>query len=236
MRGQGLVCQSMPHRGPAHRLLVDGMQGGLSPSLPPAEANLHWLPRLPWWIAPTTPRVFFFGQVLCGRLTARPPAPLSANGMCTYQHNTGRPLQVHRGMMASAQTVYGDLTRLDHEAHEAFEGALARYPDYELLVMGHSLGAGTAALLSLMLYPRLLGRLRCIAYSPPGGLMSQEAAEFTQPFVTSVMLGDDVVPRLGIHSLVQLRERLLPALAACKRHKWQVAVRNCRNVRLGSNT
>jgi len=42
--------------------------------------------------------------------------------------------------------------------------------DYDVVVVGHSLGAGTAAILAILLrqdYPNL----HCYAYSPPGGLL-----------------------------------------------------------------
>ena len=42
---------------------------------------------------------------------------------------------------------------------------------YELVLVGHSLGAGTAAILAILLkadYPTL----HCYAYSPPGGLLT----------------------------------------------------------------
>ena len=43
-------------------------------------------------------------------------------------------------------------------------------PEFQLILVGHSLGAGTAAILALLLrdeYPNL----HCYAYSPPGGLL-----------------------------------------------------------------
>lgn len=42
---------------------------------------------------------------------------------------------------------------------------------YDLVLVGHSLGAGTAAILAILLhadYPTL----HCYAYSPPGGLLT----------------------------------------------------------------
>lgn len=42
--------------------------------------------------------------------------------------------------------------------------------NFKLVIVGHSLGAGTAAILALLLrqsYPNLY----CYAYSPPGGLL-----------------------------------------------------------------
>lgn len=41
---------------------------------------------------------------------------------------------------------------------------------YGLIVVGHSLGAGTAAILSFLLRPQY-PTLKCFAYSPPGGLL-----------------------------------------------------------------
>ena len=42
--------------------------------------------------------------------------------------------------------------------------------EFQLLVLGHSLGAGTATLLSFMLRDRY-PNIRCFAYGPPGGLL-----------------------------------------------------------------
>ena len=122
-------------------------------------------------------------------------------------------------------------------------------PDFRLVLVGHSLGAGTAAILALLLrheYPHV----HCYAYSPPGGLLryysdheglqnirnaklepynsvslinmkksvqtfafkSLPAAEFTKGFVTSVVVGKDVVPRLGLHQLETLRTSLMTAI------------------------
>ena len=51
-------------------------------------------------------------------------------------------------------------------------------------VTGHSLGAGVAAIVALLLrrawrdaHPDHAARLRCIALSPPGGLLSRGVAE-----------------------------------------------------------
>ena len=42
---------------------------------------------------------------------------------------------------------------------------------YQLILTGHSLGAGTATLLAMLLRPQFTN-LHCFAYSPPGGLLS----------------------------------------------------------------
>ena len=41
---------------------------------------------------------------------------------------------------------------------------------YDVVVVGHSLGAGTAALLAILLHQEY-PNLHCYAYSPPGGLL-----------------------------------------------------------------
>ena len=42
--------------------------------------------------------------------------------------------------------------------------------DFDLVVVGHSLGAGTAAILAIMLRQEF-SRTRCFCYSPPGGTL-----------------------------------------------------------------
>jgi sn1-specific diacylglycerol lipase len=59
------------------------------------------------------------------------------------------------------------------------------------LITGHSLGAGTAVFLALKLKNQY-DNLKCIAYSPPGGLMSKRLAEFTKKFTMSIVVGDDI--------------------------------------------
>ena len=41
---------------------------------------------------------------------------------------------------------------------------------YKLVITGHSLGAGVACVLGILLQPEY-PKLHCYAYSPPGGLL-----------------------------------------------------------------
>uniref|UniRef100_A0A8P0TJY7 sn-1-specific diacylglycerol lipase n=1 Tax=Canis lupus familiaris TaxID=9615 RepID=A0A8P0TJY7_CANLF len=90
----------------------------------------------------------------------------------------------------------GDAERLPVEGHHGtwlgHKGRGTKH--YGLIVVGHSLGAGTAAILSFLLRPQY-PTLKCFAYSPPGGLLSEDAMEYSKEFVTAVVLGKDLVPR-----------------------------------------
>lgn len=93
-----------------------------------------------------------------------------------------------------------------------------------VLISGHSLGAGVAALLALRLsaaYPSI----RCYAYSPPGSeipsffdsfsppaLVSAQVSDYLVPFVVSVIPNVDLVPRISRESIKDLQNRLIDEL------------------------
>jgi len=82
---------------------------------------------------------------------------------------------------------------------------------FGLTLVGHSLGAGTAAILAILLkqdYPDLM----CFSFGPPGGLLSMPAQQYTQEFITSVVVGKDVVPRIGLRQMESLRADLINAI------------------------
>lgn len=96
-----------------------------------------------------------------------------------------------------------------------------RYRGYTLRVQGHSLGAGTAAPVALMLrkeYPDL----QCICYAPPGGLFSKGLAIRCKDFVTTYVLSTDLVPRISARTVRQLRDKLLQAISRIKVPKRQL--------------
>ncbi|KAG5839859.1 hypothetical protein ANANG_G00209570 [Anguilla anguilla] len=92
---------------------------------------------------------------------------------------------------------------------------------YGLVIVGHSLGAGTAAILSFLLRPQY-PTLHCYSYSPPGGLLSEDAMEISKEFVTAVVLGKDLVPRLGLSQLEGFRRHLLEVLQKSNKPKWRI--------------
>ena len=77
-----------------------------------------------------------------------------------------------------------------------------------LVITGHSLGAGVAALMALLLRGRY-PQVTCWAFAPPGGLMSPALAKAIAPLCTSFVCGDDIVPRLTLSNLERLRDQVV---------------------------
>lgn len=114
----------------------------------------------------------------------------------------------HRGITRAADYVKTTLLK-EHILDRAFNcrpdlGS----KDYTLILCGHSLGAGVAAILGILLRSRY-PTLKSYLYSPPGGILSLPAVEYTKQFATGTLLGNDVVPRLGIAQLERLRYHVL---------------------------
>ena len=97
------------------------------------------------------------------------------------------------------------------------------YNDYQLVVTGHSLGAGTAAILAFLLREKYPARqVHCYAYSPPGGLLSQAAARESEKFTVSVLVGDDVIPRLSLRNIGTLSSDIKRSITSCSLPKYQI--------------
>ncbi|XP_055148316.2 diacylglycerol lipase-beta isoform X3 [Symphalangus syndactylus] len=122
----------------------------------------------------------------------------------------------HKGISQAARYVYRRLIN-DGILSQAFSIA----PEYRLVIVGHSLGGGAAALLATMLraaYPQV----RCYAFSPPRGLWSKALHEYSQSFIVSLVLGKDVIPRLSVTNLEDLKRRILRVVAHCNKPKYKI--------------
>uniref|UniRef100_A0A672PE31 Diacylglycerol lipase-alpha n=1 Tax=Sinocyclocheilus grahami TaxID=75366 RepID=A0A672PE31_SINGR len=127
----------------------------------------------------------------------------------------------HKGMVYSAEYIKKKLEQ-EMILSQAFGRDLGKGTmHYELVIVGHSLGAGTAAILSFLLRPQYPS-LHCYSYSPPGGLLSEDAMEYSKEFVTSVVLGKDLVPRIGLSQLEGFRRHLLEVLQKSDKPKWRI--------------
>ncbi|KAM7254503.1 hypothetical protein ACFE04_003883 [Oxalis oulophora] len=104
----------------------------------------------------------------------------------------------HCGMVAAARWIAKLATPRLHEA-------LRQYPDYKLKIVGHSLGGGTAALLTYILREQKdLSTATCFTFAP-GACMTWELAESGNDFITCVINGADLVPTFSVASVDDLR-------------------------------
>lgn len=110
----------------------------------------------------------------------------------------------HFGMLASARWIHS-------QAADTLNNFLADNPDWQLWVVGHSLGGGTAALLCTLLRAASNSPAACaraVAVACPS-LATKELATACAPFVTSVVHGTDFVPTMNEHTLELLRQEVL---------------------------
>uniref|UniRef100_A0A8C2TZ38 Diacylglycerol lipase-beta n=1 Tax=Coturnix japonica TaxID=93934 RepID=A0A8C2TZ38_COTJA len=92
---------------------------------------------------------------------------------------------VHKGITQAANYIYQKLIN-DGILNQAFTIA----PEYKLVIVGHSLGGGTASVLAIMLR-NSFPTLKCYAFSPPGGLLSTQLENddaLTQPLLAEESL------------------------------------------------
>ncbi|KAK6911846.1 Fungal lipase-like domain [Dillenia turbinata] len=104
----------------------------------------------------------------------------------------------HCGMVAAARWI----AKL---ATPCLVKALGQYPDYQLKIVGHSLGGGTAALLTYILREQKeLSRATCVTFAP-AACMTWELAKSGNHVITSVINGADLVPTFSAASMDDLR-------------------------------
>lgn len=104
----------------------------------------------------------------------------------------------HCGMVAAARWIAKLATPRLLEA-------LSKYPDYKVKIVGHSLGGGTAALLTYILREQKeLSTTSCVTFAP-GACMTRELAESGVSFIVSIINGADLVPTFSAASVDDLR-------------------------------
>jgi Lipase (class 3) len=118
----------------------------------------------------------------------------------------------HSGMMQCALWIYDDL-----KSRNILENLMlvsgAKYADFRLVLTGHSLGAGVAAILGFM-FRSQIHDVACLCYGPPGCAMSERLAR--QDFITSYVLNSDIIPRMSLQSVAGLRNDVLTMIARIK--------------------
>ena len=148
--------------------------------------------------------------------------------------------QGHQGMVNAARYVYKRLHGMDtgrrgqkesRESRRDELGMALATPDYagfSIVVTGHSLGAGTASILAFLLRAKYQDtRVRCYAYSPPGGLLSREAAVESEKFTVSLVVGDDVIPRTSLANIATLSRDVKHVTSECRLPKYKILGYGC---------
>ncbi|KAI7742994.1 hypothetical protein M8C21_032659 [Ambrosia artemisiifolia] len=83
--------------------------------------------------------------------------------------------------------------------------SLKENPGFEVKIVGHSLGGGTAALLTYILREHKdLSSISCITFAP-AACMTWELAESGKHFITTIINGSDLVPTFSTASIDDLR-------------------------------
>eukprot|EP01116_Phalansterium_solitarium_P011329 TRINITY_DN26975_c0_g1_i1.p1 TRINITY_DN26975_c0_g1~~TRINITY_DN26975_c0_g1_i1.p1 ORF type:complete len:617 (+),score=202.54 TRINITY_DN26975_c0_g1_i1:25-1851(+) len=92
-------------------------------------------------------------------------------------------------------------------------GALERFPSYSVKITGHSLGAGTAALLTILwLRDNPKWKIQCWAFAPPC-VTSQALSDQYKDTINSFVHNDDIIPRLCHGSIQALKNVILELLS-----------------------
>ena len=108
----------------------------------------------------------------------------------------------HGGMLTAARELATSLRK-------ALEDAVEEHPGWGLRLVGHSLGGGTAFLLTTILRsdPKF-AHARCVAFACPA-CVTVQLAEAATSFTTSIVCGEDVVPSLAPYTIKSLRLDIL---------------------------
>lgn len=106
---------------------------------------------------------------------------------------------------------------------------LEKYEGFKLRLVGHSLGGATAALLAIMLHKKSSKELgfspeivSAVGYAAPP-CVSKELAESCSSYVRTVVMQDDIIPRLSVASLTRLRNEILQTdwMSVVEKEDWR---------------
>lgn len=126
----------------------------------------------------------------------------------------------HSGIFEAARATMADIQNTGFLA-SLLLGPQKQLPDYNLVVCGHSLGAGVAFLMSLRMR-QFFPDLKCWSFSPPGGLATAELSAGAVHWCTSVICGKEMIPRLTLATFERARDEMVYCAARCRLNKWSI--------------
>ncbi|KAG6525964.1 hypothetical protein ZIOFF_015937 [Zingiber officinale] len=102
-----------------------------------------------------------------------------------------------------------------HHELKTIRKCLEKHKGYKLRLVGHSLGGAAAALFAVILRKQSADKLgfdpdvvSAVGFATPP-CVSKELSESCASYVTTVVLQDDVIPRLSVVALAKLRNQIL---------------------------
>ncbi len=147
----------------------------------------------------------------------------------------------HQGILLNALKLHQDLNE-----RGVLESFMHEKPHYNIMVVGHSLGAATATLLTLLLrekwdrpamYENTEGRLNsttrnkltCIAYGCPLLLSFNLAqSEFCLRCITTIVYNNDIISRLSLSNCSLLKDQMINSFAKCENSKFKILANSIR--------
>jgi len=111
--------------------------------------------------------------------------------------------EAHFGFIKAAHALRDELEDILVETMRAHE-------KYALVIVGHSLGSAVASLLTLLWsHHPILGSAKCYGIAAPSCVSRDIAGSpVAEARITSIVLGDDIVPRLSLGSMSDLRNSI----------------------------
>ena len=112
----------------------------------------------------------------------------------------------HRGILRGAKKIL-------EESQDTLKETFETYPDYRLVVTGHSLGAGTAILIAMKILSGefkdlfKVSNVKCVALAPPPVYRSRSVDKYSQN-IDIFINGNDCVPRLTLANMAKLMSML----------------------------
>jgi hypothetical protein len=135
--------------------------------------------------------------------------------ICEYQPWKGG--LVHSGFLSSAKWFIKNVL-------SQLISFCSLYDAESLILVGHSLGAATASILTIMLqdhideFPKKEGfKIHCYSFAPPC-VVSKDLSIKSQSYIDSFVYGDDIVPRLSYGAMMDFKTMLLCAVESSSNH------------------
>lgn len=111
----------------------------------------------------------------------------------------------HEGILRTAMALFQHLQQ--GSRRRVFWDFCTANPEWQIVVCGHSLGGGIAAILTLLLR-KLFPLTRGYLFGPPP-VFNEAAAEWSKCCLQTVVYNDDFVPRLSVSNVTRLRNEML---------------------------